>query len=134
MPKRSTGQVQAPELRRFVRFLAVGALNTAWGYMIFAGAIWLGLSAELALLVATIVGVAFNFLTTGRIVFASRDGRRLPRFLLVYVAGFGLNAIALRALIDSGVPSLFAQPIVLPVVIVLTFLGMRGFVFQEGAQ
>jgi putative flippase GtrA len=124
----------SPELRRFARFLVVGVLNTAFGYLVFAAIILAGFSPQLALLVATIVGIAFNFMTTGRLVFASRDNKRLPRFVLVYCVSYGLNALALRGLIDAGIPSLYAQVILLPAVVVVTFAGMRIFVFQENSR
>lgn len=124
-------RARAPDARRFLRFIAVGVLNTAFGYLVFAAGIILGLSPELALLVATILGVTFNFLTTGRLVFNSRDAGRLPRFVLVYAAIYALNALALRALVNAGIPSLYAQPILMPIVTIVTFLSMRRFVFQE---
>ncbi|MFG1466446.1 GtrA family protein [Xanthobacter sp. DSM 24535] len=123
--------LRSAEVRRFARFLAVGLLNTAFGYMVFAAGVLFGLGPELALLVATVTGVAFNFATTGRFVFANRDIRRLPRFALAYAAIYALNALALRGLIDAGVAPLYAQLVLLPIVVIVTFATMRTFVFQE---
>ena len=55
--------------RKFVRFLLVGVLNTLFGYFSFATLIIIGLDYKLAALLATIIGVLFNFQTTGRLVF-----------------------------------------------------------------
>lgn len=118
------------ELRRFVRFLAVGALNTAIGYLIFAGLVLLGLESGLSLAGATVLGVAFNFRTTGSFVFANCDNRRLPRYLGVYSAQFLLNWSALRALEDAGMSPLLAQVILVGPMAVLTYLLMAKFAFR----
>ena len=134
MRERAVGWMQSPSIRRFARFILVGMVNTLFGYAVFAALVLLGLVQELALLIATIVGVAFNFVTTGRFVFDSRDNRRLPRYVAVYAVIYVLNVIALRLLVDAGIPTLYAQPILLPAVVVLTFVAMRLFVFQEPSR
>jgi putative flippase GtrA len=53
----------------FVRFLAVGVLNTAFGYAFFALLVWAGLWYPAAAAASTIGGIVFNFNTTGRLVF-----------------------------------------------------------------
>lgn len=117
------------ELRRFVRFLGVGALNTAFGYLLFAGFVFLGLASGLALGLATAIGVVFNYLTTGRLVFANRDHRRLSRYLGVYAIQFLLNWSALRVLEQSMSP-LLAQLILVGPMAVLSYLMMAKAVFN----
>ena len=51
---------------QFVKFLLVGALNTAFGYGIYALLIWFGLRPFLAVGLATVLAVLFNFQSTGR--------------------------------------------------------------------
>jgi putative flippase GtrA len=126
-----TGVLRYFHAPRFVRFVIVGAVNTIFGYLIYAGGIALGLVPEIALLLATLVGVPFNFMTTGTIVFASRNGDRMPRFIAVYVVIYGLNALGLRILVATGILPLQAQLILIPVFVIGTFLAMRRFVFQE---
>jgi putative flippase GtrA len=118
------------ELRRFIRFLLVGALNTLVGYGIFAALILLGLATAAAIVVGTILSVLFNFLSTGRVVFGDGSGRRLPRFLAVYVVQMGLNVAAVTALERAGVDPLIGGFVVLPVLVVFTYLAMRRFVFS----
>jgi putative flippase GtrA len=123
------GQPKSPvALRQFVRFLGVGALNTAFGYLLFAAFVFLGLASGLALALATVMGVAFNFLTTGRLVFANSDHRRLPRYLAVYGVQFLLNWSLLHALEQSMSP-LLAQLILAGPMAVLTYLLMAKLVF-----
>jgi len=124
------------ELRRFVRFLFVGGLNTLVGYCIFAALILLGLPTAAAVVLGTILGVLFNFISTGGIVFRNRAGRLLPRFLSVYAVQMALNVAALTALERAGLHPLVAGILVLPPLVVFTYFAMRRFVFgaaQESA-
>lgn len=118
-----------PERRQFMLFMLVGGLNTVVGYALFALFLWTGLGPTTALAAATIGGVAFNFQSIGRIVFA-RDGKGRPvPFLLVYAVQFAINAAALRLLRDLGLSALVAQGLMLPLLAVGGFLAMRRFVF-----
>lgn len=122
------GWLRDPEVRRFIRFLVIGGLNTLVGYLIFATLILLGLTTQAAIVLATILGVLFNYLSTGGIVFHDRSGRLL-RFVSVYVVQMGLNIAGVTALENAGIPALIGGFIVLPVLVVFTFLAMRKFVF-----
>jgi putative flippase GtrA len=117
-----------PEFRRFLRFLAVGGLNTMVGYLIFVGLILVGLTVPAAIALATVLGVLFNYLSTGGIVFRDKPGR-LWRFALVYLAQVGLNITGVTALERAGVHPAIGGFIVLPVLVVFTFFAMRRFVF-----
>lgn len=116
---------------RFVRFVLVGGVNTLFGYALFAILVLASGSHRLALLGATIVGVLFNFLTTGRLVFGNSRWRRLPLFVGVYALVFALNLGALDLLVASGVAPLLAQLLVLPVCVVISFLLNSLFVFRK---
>jgi len=117
------------ELRRFLRFAGVGAVNTAFGYAVFALFILVGPGAGVEALGSTFVGALFNFLTTGVVVFGSREGRLLPRFLLAYGLQCTANILALRAFAAVNVAALPAEAAILPPLAVATFLVMRRFVF-----
>jgi putative flippase GtrA len=127
----ASGRVRGLWASTFLRFLAVGVLNTAFGYGVYALLIVLGLQRELALLLATVLGVLFNFKTTAVLVFRSRNPRLLLRFVLVYAAMYALNA-GLLELWCQGMQlgPLLAQALSLPVVVVLTFVAMKSFVFR----
>ena len=117
-------------LAQFVRFVLVGGLNTLVGYSLFAVLFLLSDDHRLALLVATVLGVLFNFVTTGRLVFGNRRWGRLPLFVGLYALTFALNLGALELLVAAGVAPLLGQLLVLPAVVVLSFLGNRLVVFR----
>ena len=131
MSPRQLGEpVAAGESRRFARFLLVGGLNTLVGYGLFAGFILLGAASGLALAGATVLGILFNFGSTGRLVFGSGDAWLLPRFIAVYGVLFLINRAALLSLEQAGLAALLAQLLLVGPVAVATFLLMRTLVFR----
>ena len=68
----------------FIRFLIVGGLNTAFGYFVFAIFIWCGLHYSVATFLSTVIGIVFNFFTTGRLVFKNSNNRLIFKFFAVY--------------------------------------------------
>ena len=116
--------------KQFLRFLAVGALNTAFGYSVFALGILIKLDYKVALAIATVCGVFFNFWTTGRLVFGSRDKGRLFKFVGAYVIMYGFNVALLKGVAWLGVPPLGGQALALPVVVLATYGLQKKFVFR----
>ena len=117
--------------RRPILFVLVGVLNTAVGYGLFALVFVFTQSHRVALVIATILGVLFNFFTTGRIVFDNRSGRALVPFVFGYVITLGVNFILLELLVMGGVNPLVAQALCLPVVVVLGYLINSRIVFKN---
>ncbi|WP_158816270.1 GtrA family protein [Methylocapsa sp. S129] len=114
----------------FLRFLAVGGLNTIFGYVSYAAFVLVGAPLWLAVVGATVLAFLFNFISYGGIVFGSTSHLLLPRFLIFY-SGLGiLNFVLLRVLTHLNVGSLWAQALLLPVLAVVGFVGMRKFVFR----
>ncbi len=122
-----------PELRRFVTFLFVGGLNTLVGYGLFAALILLGLPTTAAVIVGTVLGLLFNFVSTGGVVFKNRAGRLLPRFVAVYVVQMGISIAALTGLEAAGLRPLVAGALVLPPLAIFTYFALRQFVFRPNA-
>jgi putative flippase GtrA len=109
-------------LRRFVRFLFVGVLNTAFGYVVYV-AVWFGWnSATASVIVANIMGTAFNYFTVGRLVFANRGFKAFLPFVLGYVLVLVINLALVEWLTRIGVGALIAQLISTPVLIVFSFV------------
>ena len=120
-----------PGLWRFVKFLFVGVLNTAFGFAAYAVLLrGFGLPWQIALALSYVLGVLWNFLTHGRIVFGTRGIGRLPAYILAYVALFFLNKWTLAAAIRAGLSELWAQAIlVFPmamIAFVLVSLALTG--------
>jgi putative flippase GtrA len=121
------------EVRRLFAFFVVGGINMLVGYALFAAFILVGLGTTLALLCATVIGVLFNYRTTGKLVFRS-DRAVFRLFIIVYIAQFATNWLALKALAAAGVGPLPAQLIVLLPLAVATYAAMRSWVFNGGPR
>lgn len=117
---------------RFIRFLFVGAINTVFGYSVYVVLLYLGLHYSAASLLATVLGVIFNFFTTGRLVFANMDHRKFIRFCLVYALSYLIN-LACLAIFDAAGANMYwaGLPLILPMAL-LTYYLNRRFVFCIG--
>ncbi len=83
--------------RQIIRFVFTGALNTLFGFAIYALLVHAGMVPAVALLIATVLGVLFNFVSFGALTFRRLEMRRLPRFLVVYSAIYLFNLVLLQA-------------------------------------
>lgn len=114
---------------RFIRFLIAGVVNTLFGFAIYCVGLFAGLPVWAALLVGTVAGTLFNFLTTAGYVFRQLTLSRLPRFLfcytLVYVLNLGLIRLVFLWLHDEKLSQLV---LVFPVAL-FSYLLMSRVVF-----
>lgn len=100
----------------FLRFLAVGVLNTAFGYLLFTLFLRVGLSPQPALALAFAGGVIWNYITHARLVFGTRGLKKMPAYILAYLCLYGMNALGLQLLLKAGLAPIIAQGVlVLPV-------------------
>ncbi|MBK6004596.1 GtrA family protein [Ramlibacter ginsenosidimutans] len=116
---------------QFVRFLLVGVLNTLFGYGCFALLLSLGLHYSLALLLSTILGVLFNFKSTGALVFGARDNRLIVRFVLTYTVVYACNVGGVRLLNEAGLSPAVGGAVLLLPMAVLAFMLNKKFVFHR---
>ncbi|MGO9773023.1 MAG: GtrA family protein [Roseiarcus sp.] len=115
--------------RRFLRFLLVGGFNTAVGYSLLLVSLAIMPTTLSAVVVASILGILFNFKTTGSLVFGARDPRLLPRFFGVYGVAFVYNSIGLTLLEGMGVRPWLGALALLPSSVLVSYLLNQRFVF-----
>lgn len=127
-------QLLAGERRQVALFVAVGVLNTAVGYALFALFFVFLQSYRVAAVLAFIGGVIFNFFSTGRLVFNSRRGSALVPFVAGYLAVLGLNLVLLEVLVGLGLNALIAQAISLPPMVVASYLINSRVVFRQRCE
>jgi len=121
--------------RRFIKFLVVGVLNTAFGYSLFAFFLFIGLHYVLASLLGTIIGILFNFKTTGRLVFDSSDNTLISRFFGVYTFIYIFNIIMLRLFEINGFVDMYINGLILLIPsAVVSFVLNKNFVFTESKK
>ena len=116
---------------KFVRYLLVGVMNTAFGYSLYALFIYLQMHYSAALLLSTVLGVLFNFKTIGTLVFNSGRNDLIFRFVAVYLFTYLLNLSGLRICSGFGFDMYAAGALLLVPVTATSFLLHNTFVFKE---
>ena len=118
--------------RKFMKFLFVGALNTAFGYFVYALFVTLHASHNIALTIQYILGVFWNFKTTGVIVFKNHNNKLIFKFIGTYIITFSINSLFLNLLaVKIGLNEYLSQAILVLPVAVLSFLLFKFWVFKE---
>lgn len=113
-----------------VRFLVVGMLNTAFSYAIYAGFLFVGLSYQLANLIAVVIGILFSFKTQGYLVFKNSDNRLFGRFLISWVLIYLCTIALIGRIMTLGFDAYLAGALALPFSVTLSYLTQRYFVFR----
>ncbi len=118
--------------RKFVKFLFVGFMNTVFSYIIYAICVTILSRPTLSLAVSYVIGILFNFQTTGRIVFKNSDNKLIVKFFLCYITTFFINRYLLDTLVvDFHVDKYLSQAILVFPIAMLSFLLLKNFVFKE---
>lgn len=117
---------------QFIKFLFVGALNTLFGYGCFALLIYLGLHYTVAMFLATVFGVMFNFKSTGALVFGSKNNNLVFRFVGVYIVTYGINVVAMSVFTSLGISPYIGGAVLLLPMAMLSFILIKRFVFKHG--
>lgn len=116
-------------LERLIRYYGVGAVNTAFGYGIYALLLFLGLNLFLAQLGAVVCGTVFNYFTYSRHVFTG-DRRNPAAFVGAYAFNY-LLGLGLLALIHAFVKNPYAAGFIgLLIGTAINYFVLRRFVFR----
>ena len=116
---------------QFLRFILVGGLNTAFGVGVYCLAIFLGIPYYIATLLSNVLGVCFNFITTGNLVLHNNDPRLIFRFVGAYVVIYFVNTAVVKAFILLGLNSYWAGILATPVVAVCSYSLLKYFVYRK---
>lgn len=116
---------------QLLRFLLVGGLNTAFGYSVFALMTWFGFSPPIAIGASTVLGILFNFQSTGRLVFGQARRSLLWRFVAAYAVVYGLNVMVLKALVLAGLGPYVANALLILPLAIVAYLLQKKFVFTS---
>lgn len=117
--------------RQFIRFLFVGIINSIFGYGVFAVFLYVGLHYTLALLLATILGVLFNFKSIGALVFKSHNNQFIFRFILCYTFVYFINIFGIKIFSHMGLSPYISGAIMILPMAALAFVLNKRFVFHH---
>jgi len=114
-----------------LRYIAVGSLNTAFGYGVYCLMLALGLNFAAASLVSLVFGIILSFATLGRYVFLSQLEGRFAKFILVWAGLYIFNVAIIAAIIRFGADAYIAGLIAAVPTLGAAFLLQRFYVFND---
>lgn len=115
---------------RLVRFLFAGGLNTAFGLVVYTALALTALPTLAVVVLSNCIGIAFNFFTSGRMVFRDLSPRRLPRFVLSYGVVILANWLLIVRLSPLVGGRILAMLVIVGPMAALSYLLQSRFVFR----
>ncbi|KGE19447.1 GtrA family protein [Paenibacillus wynnii] len=123
---------------QFLKFNAVGVLNTLVDFAIFTLLHSIGMVYGVAQVISYSAGTANSFILNKKVTFRDRersstdgfDRKQLLRFILLNLVVLGISLLLMNLLTDKfGVQVLMAKVMVTFVTVVINFFGSRKWVF-----
>ena len=114
---------------KFLKFILVGIINTLFGYSVFFLLILLKIPYPIAMLIATCVGIIFNFKTIGSLVFANTNYKLLGKFLLVYGLVYITNIAIIKSLLLYISNVYFSGAIAIAITTIFSYFLNKKWVF-----
>ncbi|WP_342564170.1 GtrA family protein [Paenibacillus sp. FSL R7-0345] len=122
---------------QFLKFNAVGLLNTLIDFAVFTLLHSLGMMNAPAQVISYSAGTANSFFWNKKVTFSDRaaakdgsDRLQLVRFIILNLAVLGISVLLMHFLTDSfGVQVLIAKVLVTFVTVLINFFGSRLWVF-----
>lgn len=125
-------------MKQFARFVAVGIVNTLFGYALIFGFMFIaGWSPEASNVAGYAIGLVSSYLMNRSITFRSSNERRseFVRFLVVFAIAFGANFAALWILLHGlDVRDWLAQILAGVVYVATSYMLNRTYVFGGGSE
>lgn len=117
---------------RILRYLSTGLLNTLFGYTVYSFLVFFRLDIQLALLISTVCGVAFNYISFSKIVFFKKlSFSRVTKYLICYALIYAINLFSLQIFIENfGVGPYLSQAISLLLVVPISWVLLNYFAFS----
>lgn len=93
--------------------------------------IFIGLPYFIATLISNVLGVLFNFKTTGKFVFENNDNSLIFRFTLCYILIYAINTGVIKLMLLSKLNEYWAGFIATPIVAICSFFMLKHFVYKK---
>jgi putative flippase GtrA len=118
---------------KILKFLVTGVLNTIFGYSVYAGLIYINRPYYIALFIATVSGVIFNYFSFGSIVFQTDNTWRIfGKFVAAYIVIYVANTLLLSMLTNSfHLNPYIGQAICIPLNVLASWLLMNLWVYKK---
>lgn len=121
----------AQERDRIIRFVLLGAANTAFAFGVYAGSLAIGLTYQLASLVALFVGILTGFVLQGKVAFQTQLRGRFIPFVGLWTLLYLANIVLIGAFALFGFNYYWAGLVAAVPLNILSFLALRNLIFAE---
>lgn len=116
---------------RLLKYIGTGIINTLFGYGFYALLLYYEMIPSYALLIATVMGLIFNYQTNKHYVFNDFRGNFF-RFCLSYAVIYIFNLMLLNgALYFLTSSAYFAQILCLPPTVIIGYFILKNFSFKK---
>lgn len=121
------------EFLKFVKFNAVGVLNTGIDFAIFTVLTAFGLGDLIAQVISYCIAMVNSYFFNSRWTFRDKQDSVMKsgRFVVVNLVALGVSLGAIAICNSFGIEGLLAKVIALPFSLAVNFLGNRLFVFNQ---
>ena len=117
--------------KQIIRFVVAGSINTIVYYILYSLLIYLDFDYKVAVLLATVTGMFFSFVTFRNYVFECSSFYATYKFLLVY-AGLYLANVGLIYLVQKLIENYYISGLLATLCCaVLSFVLNKYYVFKE---
>lgn len=116
-----------------VRFLMVGGYNTTVSYLIYVAFVFVGLGAQLSLLLSFFISSINSYFSQKIFVFATKGNylKEYSKCLSTWVGSYLLNAVLLFLLMLAGLNAYIAEFLALVILTVYSYVALKYFAFKK---
>lgn len=122
-------------MKQFSRFLLVGGINTALGYAVIFGGMYLGgLAPEISNAIGYMTGLLVSYFLNRNFTFRSarRQSTEFARFVFVFLVAYAANLMVLLILVrGAGVHAALSQVISGVIYVGVAYLLNKNYVFKS---
>lgn len=115
----------------FIKFLLVGLVNAAFGYGVYLTFLYFGFNFAASAFISTVLGIIFNFFTTGRLVFESKKNSLFFKFFLMYGVIYLVTLAGLTVLNRIGISYEVGGAVMIIPNALLAFFLNKNFIFKK---
>lgn len=115
-----------------LRFLMVGGYNTLVSYLIYVCLVYMGMGAQMALLLSFFIASFNSYFSQKFFVFATKGNyvKEYSKCLSTWIGSYILNAILLFCLMWAGLNAYIAEFLALAILTIYSYVFLKYFAFK----
>ena len=115
-----------------IKYIIIGGVNTCFGYGVYWSLLQLDFNFAFAALLSTVLGVIFNFITFGQLVFESKnDTNTFYKFVCVYGFRYLISISGIALFHSYGMSYEIAGAVIIVFNAIIGFFLHKNLVFKK---